>query len=176
MEKSTKSIAINYGLYLGILLVLFTIVAYIVDLELMINMWAGIIMFIGVIIIGIVSVAKVKQVQGGYASFKEAFTAFFITLIIGLLISGVVSFLLFNIIDTEAAEILKEKNIANTVERLKSFNVPNEAISETVTQMETTDQYSIGNVFLALGIQTILFSIIGLIVAAAMKKNNPNAN
>ncbi|AJR03476.1 DUF4199 domain-containing protein [Siansivirga zeaxanthinifaciens] len=175
MEKSLKSIAINFGLYLGGLLALLTVVAYAVDLELLTNMWYGVFMLIAIIVLGIISVGKTKQAQDGYASFKEAFTAFFITVVLGLVISTFVSYILFNFIDTEAANVLKEKTIEKTVEMLKGFNTPSEVIAQSVEQIESQNQYSIGNILKGLAGYTVFFSIIGLIVAAALKKNKPKA-
>ncbi|GAA4291579.1 DUF4199 domain-containing protein [Aestuariibaculum suncheonense] len=174
MEKSLKSIATNWGLFLGALLAGITVVAYAVNLNLLIDMWVGIFILIAIIVFGIIAVAKVKQSQDSYASFKEAFTAFFLTVLIGLAISTVVSYLLFNFIDTEAAEILKEKTIERTVEMMKGFNTPADALAKTVEQMESQNQYSIGNVFKGFAGYLVLFSIIGLIVAAAMKKSKPD--
>lgn len=174
MEKTLKSIATNWGLFLGALLSGITVVAYAVNLDLLINMWVGIFILIAIIVFGIISVAKVKQMQDGYASFKEAFTSFFLTVLIGLAISTLVSYLLFNFIDTGAADILKEKTIERTVEMMKSFNTPSEVLAETVEQMETQNQYSLGNIFKGFAGYLVLFSIIGLIVAAAMKKSKPD--
>ncbi|MFV0564338.1 MAG: DUF4199 domain-containing protein [Flavobacteriaceae bacterium] len=173
--KSLKSIATDYGLYLGGIIALLTVIAYAFSLELLANMWYGFFIMAVVVGLGVLSVAKVKQAQG-YASFKESFTAYFITIVIGILISTLVSYLLFNIIDTEAAENLKQITIEKTVEMMKNFNAPSEAIAQTVETIETQDQYALGNILKGLGGNIILYSIIGLIVAAAMKKNNPNAN
>ncbi|OBQ55455.1 DUF4199 domain-containing protein [Tamlana sp. s12] len=175
MENSLKSIATNYGLYLGALLALITVLAYAIDLELLVNTWVGIFIMIAIIVFGIISVAKVKQAQNGFASFKQAFTAYFITVLIGLLISTLVSFLLFNFIDTDAADILKQKTIEKTVSMLEGFNTPVEAIDQAVTEIESQNQYSIGNIAKGLAGYLVVFSIIGLIVAAAMKKSNPEA-
>ena len=175
MEKSLKSIATNYGLYLGVFLALITVLAYAINLEFLTNMWVGILILIAIIIFGIISVAKVKQAQNGFASFKQAFTSYFITVLIGLLISTLVSFLLFNVIDTDAADVLKEKTIEKTVEMMEGFNTPTEVIAESVEQMESQNQYSIGNITKSLAGYLVVFSIIGLIVAAAMKKSNTEA-
>ncbi|WP_298534748.1 DUF4199 domain-containing protein [uncultured Algibacter sp.] len=175
MEKSLKSIATNYGLYLGVLLTLITVLAYAINLELLTNMWVGIFILIAIIVLGIVSVAKVKQAQNGFATFKQSFTAYFITVLIGLLISTFVSYLLFNVVDTEAAEILKEKTIVQTVDMMEGFNAPTDKIDETIAQMEAQNQYSLGNIAKGLAGYLVFFSIIGLIVAAAMKKSNPDA-
>ncbi len=173
MEKSTKSSAINFGLYLGALLALLTVLAYAINLDWLTNMWFGLFIIFAIITLGIISVAKVKQLQNGFATFKEVFTAYFITIIIGLTISTFVSYLLFNFIDTEAADVLKQKTIEKTVDMLKGFNTPAEAIAQSVEQIETQDQYSLGSILKGLAGYTVFFSIIGLIVAAAMKKNQP---
>ncbi|MEL0457139.1 DUF4199 domain-containing protein [Flavobacteriaceae bacterium SZ-1-7] len=175
MEKSLKSIASNYGLYLGVLLALITVLTYAINIELLTNMWLGIFILLIIIVMGIISVAKTKQAQDGFASFKQSFTSYFITVLIGLLISTFVSFLLFNVVDTEAAEVLKEKTIEQTVQMMEGFNAPSEAIDEAVKKMETQNQYSLGNIAKGLAGYLVFFSIIGLIVAAAMKKSNPDA-
>lgn len=175
MEKSLKSIATNYGLYLGTGLALITVVVYAIKLDLFASMWFGITLLILMIVVGIIAVAKVKQSQNGYASFKESFSAFFITMLVAVLISTVVSYLLFNVVDTEAAVTLKELTIEKSVAMMEGFNAPTDAIDAAVTQMEEQDQYSIGNVLKGLTGNLVAMSIIGLIVAAAMKKNNPNA-
>ncbi|SHI29235.1 DUF4199 domain-containing protein [Algibacter luteus] len=175
MEKSLKSIATNYGLYLGVLLAAVTVLAYAVKLELLTNMWLGITLLIVIIVFGIISIVKVKQAQGGFASFKEAFTSYFITILLGLVISTVVSFLIFNVVDTDAAETLKQKTIEQTVQMMEGFNTPVEVIDETVEKMEAQNQFGIAGVLKNLAGQLVLFSIIGLIVAAVMKKSNPDA-
>ncbi len=175
MEKSLKSIATNYGLYLGALLALLTVVSYAVNLELLTNMWYGIFILIAIIVFGIISVAKTKQANNGFANFKEAFTSYLITILIGLVISTLVSYLLFNFIDTDAALVLKEKTIEKTVQMMENFNTPSEAIAQAVEKIESQDQFAIGSIIKGLASYLVFFSIIGLIVAAALKKNNPNA-
>jgi predicted NACHT family NTPase len=174
MEKSLKSIATNFGLYLGILLTMATVIPYIIDIGLLTNTSLGVFILIAVIVFGIISVAKAKQAQNGYASFKEAFTAYFITIAIGLLISTLVSYVLFNFIDTNAAEVLKEKTIEKTVQLLENYNSPTDVIDETVENMEAQNNYSIVNMVKGLAGYLAMFSVIGLIVAAAMKKKNPD--
>lgn len=173
MENSLRPIATNYGLYLGVILALFTVLAYALNLELLTNTWYGIVILVVIIAFGIISVAKVKQVQEGYTTFKETFTAFFITVLIGIVITTFVSFLLFNVVDTDAAAVLKEKTIEKTIEMLQGFNTPSEVIAEAVDNIENQDQFSLSNTIKGLAGYLVFFSIIGLIVAAAMKKNRP---
>jgi len=176
MENSTKTLATHYGLYLGSLLAILTVLAYAIDLNLLTNMWYGIFILIAIIVFGIISVAKTKQAQNGYATFKESFTSYFITILIGLLVSTIVSYLLFNFIDTEAAGVLKEKTVESTIQMMERFNTPSDKIAEAVQQIESQNQYSILNILKGLAGYLVFFSIIGLIVAAAMKRTDPNAS
>ncbi len=57
---------------------------------------------------------------------------------------------------------------------MENFNTPNEAIAAAVDQIESQNQWSIGNILKGLAGYTVFFSVIGLIVAAAMKKSKPD--
>jgi len=173
MEKSVKSSAINYGLYLGLFLVALTVLAYAINLGLLTNLWFGIFIIIAIVAFGVVSVAKAKGLLNGFISFKHAFGTYFLTVLIGLLISTVVSYLLFAVIDTEAAETLKEQTIEMTITNMERFGAPVDSISEQVEKMKADNQYSIMNILKGLAGQLVLFSIIGLIVALIMKRSDP---
>ena len=176
METSTKSIAINYGLYLGGILSLLTVIAYAVNLDLFTKWWFGIAMMILVIVLGIMSSMKSRNLLNGFISFKGAFSSFFLTVLIGLLISTVVSYVIFNIVDPEAAGILQEKIMASQVEMMRNFGAPEESIAQVVEEMEKQENmYSIGNILQALAFQLVGFSIVGLIVALVVKKEDVQA-
>jgi hypothetical protein len=176
MEKSLKSIATNFGLYLALSLSLVTVIAYAVDLNLFVNTWYGISIYIIIIFFGIYAVAKVKQAFNSYASFKDAFSAYFITILVGLLVSTVITYILFNFIDTDAALVLKEKSIEKLIEVYENMNLPEDKIAQMVDKVESENLYSIKNSLIGMATSYLLpLSIIGLIVAAAMKKSNPNA-
>lgn len=173
MEKTIKSIATNYGLYLGAILASITVIAYAVDLGILTKWWLGISLFVAIIVFGIISISKSKSELGGYIDLKGAFTAFFITVLIGLVISSVINVLIFNFIDPEAAITLKEKVIESTIEMMRGFNAPEDAIAQTVTQMEDApSQFSIGSLVQSLVLQLVIYSVIGLIASLIMKKTN----
>ena len=175
MEKSLKSIAINYGLYLGIGLSLFTLLGYTINLGLLVNYWVMLLILpLAIIIFGIVATAKIKASFDGFLSFKEAFSSFFITVAVGLIISTFVSIIIFNFVDPEASLEIKEILISNTENFMSSMGAPIEAIAESVEQIEEQDTFGIGTQFKSLAQSIIFFAIIGLLVAAAMKKSNPD--
>lgn len=175
MEKSLKSIAKDYGLYLGVILSLLAVVAYAIDLNLFVNTWFGLSFYVVAIVLGIFSIAKAKQALNGYASFKESFTAYFITILVGMVIITLVSYILFNFIDTEAALSLKEKSIEKMVQVYENMNLSQDNIAKAVDKLEGENLFSLKNSLISLLINYLLpLSIIGLLVAAIMKKTNPD--
>lgn len=176
MTQIFKSSSINYGVYLGILLTLLTGTGYIINLELFTEIWFGVLFIIVVILCGIISIASAKKLLGGFISFKDAFTAFFITLLIGISIGSLTNFLIFSIIDTAAAIELQEKMINSQIDRLEAYNVPSDVIDDTIEKMEAQGNiYSISNILRSLVLQIAGYSVVGLIVSALMKKRNTNA-
>ncbi|SDH26454.1 DUF4199 domain-containing protein [Winogradskyella thalassocola] len=176
MDKSLKSSALNYGLYLALILSSFTIIGYAVYLDLFTEWWFGIGQMFLVIIFGIVSAIKAKKLLGGFISFKNAFTAFFITILVGVAIPALVGFIIFNIVDAEAASILQQKIIDNQLAMMERFGAPQSSIDEAMEQIQKEESFfSLGNTIKSIAYQLVGFSIIGLIVAAATKKNDPDA-
>ncbi|MFB1027103.1 MAG: DUF4199 domain-containing protein, partial [Flavobacteriaceae bacterium] len=89
MEQTSKTAAINYGVYLGAITSLITIVVYGINIDLFISAWLGIVLFIMVVAFGAVSAVKSRKLLGGLISFKQSFTSYFITIAVGKLISSV---------------------------------------------------------------------------------------
>lgn len=175
MENSIKSSALNYGLYLGGALALVTVAIYAIDLSLMVNMWLGIFLILIIVGFGVVSTAKSKGILEGFLSFKQAFTSYFITVVVGITISTIISAILFNFIDPEAAMQMKEMTVQATINMLEGFGAPPESIAEAVEKIENQNQFGIGALIQNLIWSFVIQAILGLIVAAIMKKSNPDA-
>ncbi|NRR90532.1 DUF4199 domain-containing protein [Winogradskyella undariae] len=175
MDKSLKSIAINYGLYLALIISSFTIIGYAVYLDLFTQWWYGITQMLLVIVFGIISSINAKKLLGGFISFKEAFSAFFITIAIGTLIPALIGFVIFNIVDPEAAVILQEKIINSQIAMMSNFGAPQEAVDQAMEQMQAEDSFfSLANTIKTNAYQLVAYSVIGLIVALATKRKDPN--
>lgn len=175
MEKTLKSSSLNYGVYLGLFLSLVTVIFYVIDLELMTKWWLGIILFVIILTFGIISTAKAKKMLNGFISFKQAFSSYFISVAIGMLISTAVSILLFNYIDPEAAEILKEKVIEVSTQMMEKFGAPQSEIDKAIEGMENENQFAFINQIKSIAFQLVIYAVIGLIVALSFKKTDPNA-
>lgn len=175
METSFKSSATNYGLYLGGILALSTIFAYALKLELFTSIPFAIFLFVVTITLGIISTYRAKKMQEGFITFKDAFTAYFITILIGITISAVISFVIFNFVDPEAAVQLKEMALNAQVEMLRNFNAPEESIASVVEASEKQGNlFSLGNVLTSLVGYIVFYSVIGLIIALIIKRNPEN--
>jgi len=173
-EISLKQSSINYGLILGAILGVTTTLIYVIDIELLTKWWLGIILFFIAIAVGIVSVAKSKDILGGFISFKEAFTSYFITMAIGLLINVIVGILIFVVIDPDAAAFLQEKVIEMSRSMMESFGAPEADINTAIAEMEGNNSYSFGSQLQAYVFQLVFYSVFGLLVALIMKKNDPS--
>ncbi len=176
MEKTIKSTAINYGLYLGIILIILTGIGYAIKLDLFIEVWFGVIFLAATIIFCIISTLKSKKALGGYISFKDAFSAFFVTLLVGALINTAISIVIFNWIDPDAATELQEKLITSQIERLEHYNIPSAKIDKAIEEMEANgNQFAPFSLLQHMVWQIAGYSIVGLIVAAIVKKKRPEA-
>ncbi|TYA92263.1 DUF4199 domain-containing protein [Seonamhaeicola marinus] len=176
MEKSFKSVATNYGLYAALALTLLTVIAYAFNVELFLNTMFGISYYIIAIVFAIISIVKAKKLLGGFISFKQAFTSYFITILIAFAVVTLVSFIIFNFVDAEAAAVLQEKSIEKMVKVYERMNLAPDKIAEIVEGMESQNLFSLKNSLISLVVNYILpTTIVGLIVAAVMKKNNPDA-
>lgn len=174
MQLVRKS-SINYGVALGVILALLTTLMYVTDVELFTKWWIGILTIIVVIATGIVSTAKSKSLLGGFMSFKEAFSAYFITVAVGLLISTLVGILIFNVLDPDLAVYLQERTIEITREFMERFGAPEADINAAIADMEGTNNFSVLNQLKSYVFGLVFQAIIGLLVALIFKKKDPNA-
>jgi len=174
MEKPIKSIASTYGIYLGIILSLFTVVAYAVDLSLFTKWWFGIISIVILITIAIMAIRTTKKQVSELFTFKNAFTTYFITVLIGTLISTVVSILIFNFVDPEAAETVKELTIEASRAMMENFGASESDINEAIVQMEESNEFSLVNQLKRFVFSLAFLSLIGLIIALIFREKEPN--
>ncbi|MCC1483558.1 DUF4199 domain-containing protein [Winogradskyella immobilis] len=176
MEKTLKSPAINYGLYLGLILIAFTVIGYSMSLNMFVTVWFPFLLLIIIATLGILSSIKTKKALGGFISFKETFKAYFIVIVIGLLMANLFNYILFNFIDTESNSILRELIIEAQLEGMEKWGTPQETIDTQRVNLEKEGNfYAIKNVGLNIGFKIIGYSILGLISSLIIRRKDPNA-
>ncbi len=171
---SIKKSAMSYGFLLGGILALMTTLMYVLNPELFTKWWVGIISLVMVLVIGVISVAKAKSLQNGIINFKQAFTAYFITVALGYFISTLVGILIFNIIDPDLAGFIQERTMEITAEFMQKFGTPQADIDKALAKMAEQDNFSIGSQLKSYVFGLAFMSVFGLLIALIFKTKNPN--
>ena len=169
MNEIVKKNGITYGIITGVLSVLITTLIYVIDLKLFTSTWLGFLSIAVYIIIGVVSLSKTRKEFKGSLAFKDAFTTYFISAVIGIMISVVFNIILFNYIDPAAKETIKELTMKYTVEMLQKFDTPASAINDTIKSLEENDQFSVFKLLQGSLFSILISALFGLILAAFFK-------
>lgn len=171
MNEIIKKNGVTFGIILGLFSVLYTTAIYVTDLTLFTSWWLGLVSFAISITIGFVLVSKTKK-QLGTMTFKEGFTVYFLAALIGSFISTMFYYVLFNFIDPQAKETIKEITLKYTAEMMQKFGAPTAQVNEAIQKMAETDNYSLGNLLFGLAIVLVFQAIFGLILAAIFKSKS----
>lgn len=170
MEQSSRKIATAYGIYLGIALILITVLAYVFNLALMTQWWFGILILIFIITLSCFAVSKAKKTSTTLFTFKNAFGVYFLTVFLGSFISLLFSIILFNFIDPDAAQQITELTMKSTRSMMERFGAPEEEINKQLMAMQENNTYGIVNQLKGYAFQLAFFAVIGLIVALIFRE------
>jgi hypothetical protein len=170
MNDIIRKNGVTYGLILGILSIVITALFYAVNVKFFVNWWIGILLLVVNIVLYVLAISNSRKKLGGYITFKEAFTVFFIAAVIAMTLATVFNLVLFNFIDPGAKDTLKELTIKTSVEMMQKFNAPAQAINEAVAKMQDQDNYSPASLAKGWAIGLVVNCVLGLILAAIMKK------
>ena len=173
MEPSSKKLGTSYGVYLGIALILISVLVYAFDVSLFTEWYMPVLQFLLIIIMGVMAVNKAKKFSQSLFKFKDAFGVYFLTIFIGLLISIIFSYVLFNLVDPQAADIIKELTLEKQVEMFESLGLNEEQINEAITRVQEENNFSLKNLAIGFAIYLAVYSIIGLIVALIFREKEP---
>ena len=136
--------------------------------------WLGILyQWILPIGLAIYAVAKAKQSLDGFISFKGGLGTSVIGLILGTAVVVLFNALMYNVVDPDFKDMMEEKTIEFTVQFMERMGADKSQISEGVSQLKERDQFGFKAQIMGLTFISIYYLVIGLIVAAAMKKDEP---
>ena len=175
MNEIIKKNGVTFGFIFGLFSVLLTTTIYTVDLKLIISAWIGIVSVIISITIGVILIIKTKKQLSNIISFKDAFTVYFIAAAIGSTISTIFYYVLFNLIDPQAKETIKEVTLKYTTEIMEKLGAPAASTNEAMRKLAETDNYSLGNLAMGLAFSLVFSALFGLILAAIFKSKSPSS-
>lgn len=168
-----KKNSINHGVILGLMLALSTTIIYAFNTELFTKWWVSILNLLLVVVMGIIATAKSKGILGGYMSFKQAFSSYFITSAIGLAISTAAGILIFNIVDPELAQYLNERIMEISQEFMVKMGTPQTEIDKAMAELGETDNFSLVNLGKSYFSSLVFQAVLGLLIGLIFKKKDP---
>lgn len=172
INEIVKKNGVTFGILIGIVFALITATMYTIDLKLFVAGWIGATSFAVILIISILLLLKTKKDMNGIFVFKDAFTTYFIAILIGVLISTLFNIVLFNFIDPEAKETVGKLLMKFMRETLQTFGTPAAGIEEAMSKMRDSNPYSIAELLKGLVFSLVGYSILGLILAAIFKSKS----
>ena len=164
---------LRYGLYLGLITVAFSAALFFIDYKLTLQPGISWIPFAITIAILIIAGRDLREQQGGYLPFKEAFVSSYIIYLIGAVITTVYIILQYNVFAPEAAAELQKETLNQTAKMLEGFGMDDQTIDQAVAEAEKTNPYSASSQLIALGVNALIGLVVCLIVGAIVKKNKP---
>jgi hypothetical protein len=172
MNEIIKKNGISYGIVTGVVGALITTAIYSIDINLFTAWWITLLNVIFYVTIGVLLLSKTKKELNGIFPFKDAFTSYFISAVVGILISVGFNIILFNFIDPSAKESIKEVSIKYAVEMMEKFNTPSSAINEAVKKMQESDPYSPIELLKGSIFYIVFSALFGLLLALIFKSKS----
>ncbi|WP_422361527.1 DUF4199 domain-containing protein [Reichenbachiella sp.] len=176
MESHASSEAIKGGLIVGLISIIIGMITYVIDVSYMASLTYFFLSFaLSLFLYSYIGKKYRNDHMEGYISFGDAFKFLFIAGLIGAMLNGVFSIVLFNIIDPELPEILTEHVLENTESLMETFGAPAEDIDRELEKVEKDmdGKFSTGGILKDSWAWPLGAAIIGLICGAIIKKKRP---
>lgn len=166
------SIPVRWGIILGVLACILTTVQHMFLIDsygLYMTVW--ILSFVLSLVFYCVAGVQQRKAMGGYITFKEAFSAIFVVILISSVISSIYAFIYFKYIDPDVMDKLKE----TTLTFMENVGAPAESIDDAAIEFDERleDSKKPGPMLLSYFKGLIIYSIFGFICAAIVKKKKP---
>ncbi|MCW5911980.1 MAG: DUF4199 domain-containing protein [Cyclobacteriaceae bacterium] len=180
MEQNAEPVAlknhvIKWGLIVGGVSITLTVLLYVIDYTLMVQLKTLFVMLLIYLGITIYAGIDYRNNIGGFLPYGKAFVHGFLVLAVSALVATLFSMVLYNVIDPDLPQNLTDASLENTREMMEKFGAPEEAIDQAIEDAKgrTANQFTITGQLI--GYASILFfsAIMALISAIFVKKNPP---
>ncbi len=170
-----KRFILDWGLILGGISILFTVILYGLGTEYMVN-WK-----VGLTVLAVFIAALVyaglrfrKKINGGYLKYWEAFRLVFFLMIASTIVSSLFSLLMSTVIDPELPQKMKEATIQATISSMEYWGAPQDVIDRTIDKMQNEPTGFTMEKLLWGILNTLIFaSILSLILSLFIRKKRP---
>ena len=177
MENKTVSsfkTALNYGLITAVLLIVFGLILFLMDVDFESLRTIGYFSYIIIIVLMILGILAQKKAQGGFITYGKAFTVGFLIILISAIISSIYQYFYFTSIDPGMAEEIMDFSMANSEQRILEMN-PDASQAEIDQAMSYAESMStpVWMVIWGFVSNVVIGTILSLILPIFMMKKNP---
>lgn len=166
MTDPIKKIGFRNGLFLGCFLILISTYLHFYNVELLTNVWLGFSLVFVLIAFGIFSIVQTKAKLGGEISFKEAFSSYFYTILVGHVLNTIYLIALYLVIlSPETKEVIKQIMIDAGINVMKQNAESQEKINEALEVSKTSNPFTIELAFSGFIKYLLRDCLIGFLVA-----------
>ncbi|MEL6123584.1 MAG: DUF4199 domain-containing protein [Bacteroidota bacterium] len=173
-----KNPMIKWGVYYGVASSALMFLLWVINKDLLFNMAMGLVTSLAFAIAFLVlAMRETRTINEGYLGYGEAVKIGLGTFAIAALVSGVFTFLLYNIIDGSLYDLEKAKAIESVEKIAASFGASDEVIEDAVAESRDAIESMGSNKGIGTYLQEWLLSVIiyglpcSLIISAFMKKS-----
>ncbi len=180
MEETTEqpsllNHAIKWGAICGAISIFFSIMLYVIDYTLMVQL-KFLLIFLA-IYFGITIYAGIdyRNSGGRYLAYGKAFQHGFLVLAVSGIIATIWNMLLYNVIDTELPKKLLEASMENARAMMENFGTPADRIDEELAKAEerTKSQFTFTGQLMGLLYILIFSAVMAAISSIFVRRNEP---
>ena len=177
-QVTLRDHAIKYGVILGLVGIILTVLLYIVNPAMLVNMWLG--LFFLLLYLGLLIYAGIdyRNQIGGLIPFGKAFQHGFLTLVIAGIIGTIFNWLLYSVIDPGVVDVLVDQSVENARSMMERFGAPEEAMEEGLekARADTIDRFTTVGILKGFLWSLIFYAIAALISGAIVKRKPPESD
>lgn len=170
-EFNKFTIPVRWGIIISIISVFITTIYGMFMMKSMGIMGAsivGVLTFITMMLLLLVMGTQQRKAMGGFITFREAFSAIFVSILIVVVVSSVYQYIYTHFIDPNYFETMREMSVKMST----SLGVDADK-AEAASMEQIEKQKGVSSIFLGIATSLVLYSLFGFIIAAIVKRNKP---
>lgn len=169
--KTPLQHAVKFGLILGMVGAVITLLLYVIDPTLLASMWLLLLLlvFMGLVVYGGITY---RMEIGGYIDFGPAFIHGFTVFVMMGIVGLAVNLLMYNVVDPSLPETLTEASVENARSIAESFGASGDALEEAMEDARADTEAQFTNFGLIKGflISLIVYAVLSLITALIVRR------
>ncbi|MBL4707823.1 MAG: DUF4199 domain-containing protein [Flavobacteriales bacterium] len=174
MKNNLIQTALKFGLIVGAIQIVFTLLLYVLGLEYL-SSWGMSFLGIAIFLTAMcVSSFQLRKTAGGFIEFKSLIGKVLIVFIGAMALSTIFNILLYNVIDTNLAGAMQEAQIEQISSFMEGIGAEDDDIDKAIQPLDNfADQFSVANLSVGF-IWSIVWGVILASILAAIFKKNKN--